>query len=395
MFENITANNIITLEVGRPNIAPFMGTDPEIFALDKRGDVVPAFSFLDNKKLIKDSTATSGYRPENNYYSDGFASELYVPPKKCLAYVVDGIQNALRSLSEQLGKDIKLNPVTAKEVNMKDEYTDDEISLGCMPSFNAYALRSPVEGDNPRGITLRTTGFHIHIETLKYDLYGKNPVDLSLEEKVRLTKYMDRFVGVPSVSLLRGWEDFRRRQYYGLPGEFRTPKHGYEYRAISSAAIVSPIVTMAILELARLGYNTFLKYGTDEVLRTKGGNTRHNVIMESISDKDVIDIMLNLRVIRAKNFTQKFFGIINKPLSYYYDITKAHTYMYRGSPVEKLACLLSKGAKHFISYDKFYDNWMFNPTSYNYWKLHSEATNACLYTANFKDTIKQAAAKGA
>ena len=90
----------------------------------------------------------------------------------------------------------------------------------CDADYNAYT-----EDVNPKpegGKTnIRSAGFHIHIG------YDNNNIDASL----RLVKYLDLYLGVPSV--LKD-KDKRRRSLYGKAGCFRLTSYGVEYRVLSS-----------------------------------------------------------------------------------------------------------------------------------------------------------------
>lgn len=69
--------------------------------------------------------------------------------------------------------------------------------------------------------------FHIHIG------YENPNVDTSLA----LVKYMDAFLGIPSVVKDK---DKKRRSLYGKAGCFRLTDYGVEYRVLSSAMMGSP-----------------------------------------------------------------------------------------------------------------------------------------------------------
>lgn len=90
--------------------------------------------------------------------------------------------------------------------------------FGCSPDFNAW---TKTENSTPKSNTnLRTSGFHVHI-----GYKDNNP-----EKSIEIIKWMDIFLGIPSVILD---PDTERRQLYGCAGAFRLCSYGCEYRVLS------------------------------------------------------------------------------------------------------------------------------------------------------------------
>ena len=91
----------------------------------------------------------------------------------------------------------------------------------CDPDYNCY---TECQNEKPDGASTngRSAGFHIHIG---YD----NP---NVDDSVRLVKYFDTYVGVPSVLFD---QDTRRRSLYGKAGSFRLQEWGVECRLLSAA----------------------------------------------------------------------------------------------------------------------------------------------------------------
>jgi hypothetical protein len=90
----------------------------------------------------------------------------------------------------------------------------------CEPDFNAWAK---TVNDSPNmGLDIRCVGGHIHV--------GYDSPTQKLNE--RIIKFMDLYLGVPSVILDSASKD--RRLLYGKAGCFRNKPYGVEYRSLSN-----------------------------------------------------------------------------------------------------------------------------------------------------------------
>jgi hypothetical protein len=344
-------NSLVKLHFGR-NVWPKelnTGSDPELFVLNKAGKVVPSWTFLPAKSS------------RSLAYPDGFQAELYVGPRYCYEFLIDNIQMSLNQLHYKCKANNPNNTVSWKSIGdcpMVDTFSDENIQLGCKPSYNAYNLKANLESINPRKFIKRPIGMHIHLDM---------PEDLNWD-LITLTKLMDRMVGIPSVSILRGLEDKSRREYYGLPGEYRTPVHGYEYRAISSAALLHPAVCVLHFELARMawGLHLFQKDIAAEII-------------DAISDEKVINIMRDLKIIEAKNWSHRLFGIANVSIKEHQNILSPPL----RSIYNTAAAFISKGARHFIDTQAFEKHWGLGTEN---WRTDSIGANTKLNNFSYSQT---------
>lgn len=225
-----------------------IGADPEVFIEDKEGKLIYAFDFLPNKdKALRSATSSdNGNMP---VYNDGFAAEYNTPAgKTCLAWVIDSVHLCLKKIHQEAKKHNPGARISAKtwfdiELETLDALPPERVQLGCVPSFNAYALSGlMLEG---REIPGRSTGGHIHFG-VNYN--GKERQD---EEYIKMVKSLDMIVGVACVSLLENFDNPMRRQFYGLPGEFRKPPHGLEYRTLSNGYYCHPAMVNLVMDFAR------------------------------------------------------------------------------------------------------------------------------------------------
>lgn len=118
------------------------------------------------------------------------------------------------------------------------------MELGCMPSYNAYGLRGEHVLD-PRKLKLRFAGGHMH-----FGSWTRKPL------YERIVKTADNILGVWSVGAARHMDNPVRRQYYGLPGEYRKPWYrefyGVEYRTLSNFWLASPGLMQLTWDLGRM-----------------------------------------------------------------------------------------------------------------------------------------------
>lgn len=252
------------------------GFDPEIFMHDGTGRLLPATDFLPDKKQGISARNQDGLYAENYagaVYADGVAAEFTTQGRPCLGWLCDAVRAGLKQIRHEARKKYPkadFLPVTLVDVEqeMMDRLTDEQAALGCMPSFNAYGLH----GDLPatgKLLLQRVVGGHIHSG---FDLRWL-PLDLNMA--LRVARTCDAIVGVASVALFDGIEHPMRRRYYGLPGEFRLPKHGFEYRTLSNAWLYHPTIMHLVVDLTRAavkaawnGLGQFVQAEQQEVIET-------------------------------------------------------------------------------------------------------------------------------
>jgi hypothetical protein len=226
-----------------------LGTDPEIFLAGADGNIIPAYTVLPAQA----DAELDGYNYCDKVYNDGFQAEMNTRPVWCIQYVADGVQEGMCKLLDQVRAthpNVKLNasPVIPISLAALADAPEAAVIFGCMPSKNVYGLEGRSVA-NPRTFPFRFAGFHMHTELSKK---WKTP-----EHIKGMVKIIDRICGVLSVVLLEGLEDGIRRKYYGLAGEYRTPKHGLEYRTCSSAVLWHPVSFMLHFELFRIGVKLY------------------------------------------------------------------------------------------------------------------------------------------
>jgi hypothetical protein len=236
------------------------GADPEIFIVDKNGIIIPAFSFLPVQDKAKPANSYS-YGVQLTIYNDGFQAEFNVNPCGCHSSLVDGIQAQMKRLllaARKASPGARLDCSSTLDIpeHLMAIASKSDVRLGCAPSNNAYSLQGrPIV--NGRKIPMRWAGWHMHAQGNQEQLMKPGVANDA-------AKVCDLFAGIASVALFGDRERKERRQYYGMPGEYRLPKHGFEYRSISGLMGYHPVWTQLLLDTFRwafqVGFHGLLKY---------------------------------------------------------------------------------------------------------------------------------------
>jgi hypothetical protein len=255
-----------SLSINLCRITSMIGSDPEIFVVDDKDELIPAFDFLKAKTdKNRDKVGTCGV------YWDGFQAEFETKPECCLAFHTDSIQAMLTKTLEaarRYNKKAKLSLKTVMDIPQKllQESATEHVSLGCMPSKNVYADTKALVVPDARKLETRSTGGHIH-----FDLRTSNTGKADFIDKIpQMVKALDAVLGVSCVAMFNNYDNPERRKYYGRAGEYRTPIHGLEYRTLSNAWLAHPFIMNVVFDIARvtlsLGYYDYMKLwiGTEE-----------------------------------------------------------------------------------------------------------------------------------
>jgi hypothetical protein len=251
-------------ELARPPLSAFFATlphgvlssgcDPEIFVVDGRNRLIPAFEFLSSKdeapfhdcRVNAIGNGHLSYLKETGKtYWDGFQAEFTTQPIGCHGYAFDMVRAGLLAIQRQAVKHSPKAKLSLKSVFRIPESTlqlaePQYVALGCDPSANAYDA-TPFTVENPRHLPYRVAGGHLHFAIAK-----------SRRDQIPgMVKALDLLTGIPTVAMFADIDDPLRRQFYGKAGEYRTPAHGLEYRVLSNAWLGHPAVGHMVWDLAR------------------------------------------------------------------------------------------------------------------------------------------------
>lgn len=255
----------------------WFGADPEIF-LTSNGQVVGS-----ERAIPKDGIATNEFSGVHSsgvakLVRDGVQVELNLPATKCREWLALEIQMAFRTLRGHLQKMADENKKFEVSFTQVVEVSQEELKaltplsrrLGCQPSFNWYSPAATI-GVNPDTYTKRSAGGHLH--------FGL-PQDL-MHVRSRLAPISDVLIGNTSVLIDRDPNAAERRKVYGRAGEFREPRHGFEYRTLSNYWLRSKELVGLVTGLMRLAVFVL------DTSVAKDGWPADEALMELVSLRDV------------------------------------------------------------------------------------------------------------
>jgi hypothetical protein len=322
------------------------GWDPEIFVVDEKQQLIPAFSFLPpkSKPLKTGSDHCYGQGHPGDVYYDGFQAEFTTHAGSCHGYGIDYIRGGMMKVLQAARVNTPKAKLSIKNVfhvpqRFLLEATDDQVGLGCKPSLNVYGRDSFMTPD-PRMLPIRVAGGHIH--------FGfADPPSMKKEIPGRI-KAMDRILGLMTVAMFDEIDDPVRREFYGRAGEYRETRYGLEYRVLSNAWMGTPEVAHLVMEMARQA-NLIHKF-TDEEIGWK------------LNDESVQEIINYCDVKSARKLIKKNWSVWE---------TLLYQRFHANPGALKAAEELIFGGVHagFPEFENLETNWMLTNSS---WMRHSD-----------------------
>lgn len=151
---------------------------------------------------------------------DNVSLEFNIPPAMSRDSFVSSLSIMSKNVPAILQKHgLKVSKECAVSFAKEQLTHPNALIFGCEPDYNAWTM---MENDKPQSddVALRTAGGHIHVGT------DANMIDV--------VKWMDVYLGVPSIILDDSEGSVRRRQLYGRAGAMRPKPYGLEYRVLSN-----------------------------------------------------------------------------------------------------------------------------------------------------------------
>lgn len=238
---------------------PVLGCDPEFF-FTKKGKVIGSELVLpeDGLKIGLLSSTIDNIDRRPKIIRDGVQAELNPYPNTCRDSLSSNIVEMFRKIDGEIIKNpknkdlgISFNQlVRVPKVNMR-KLSEKSRRFGCSPSSSIYGESIDIASINSDKYLYRAAGGHIHLGHTNYD--KEHPLYQALTTDVeRTVQMLDIICGNTLVLVDRDKGNVERRKVYGRAGEYRTPKHGLEYRTPSNFWLhCKPLLSLAF-GLARL-----------------------------------------------------------------------------------------------------------------------------------------------
>jgi len=230
--------------------AVILGADPEFFFENKQGAVIGA------EKVIPKEGISEG--DSGKVIIDGVQAELNPSPSSCREILQSNIYRCLNTMHNQLKNnkiDVSTSFKQAIEISEENlaELSDESRVFGCSPSKTAYRRSGiKIESVDPMQYRVRAAGGHIHLgipDGMPRDIGIGRALTTDVKKTVEM---LDILCGNTCVLLDRDPANIERRKLYGKAGEYRTPKHGLEYRTLSNFWLMHPALLSFAFGMARL-----------------------------------------------------------------------------------------------------------------------------------------------
>jgi len=236
-----------------------MGGDPEFFIANRKGKILNADAFLPSKENpIMVNSRTIDYK--SKLFFDGIQAEMAVAFSACREYFADNIRYCWVETMKKIPTDhrIVLKPAAKIQREVIESADPEARRFGCAPDFNAYTRSTNTPEMDASRHPFRYAGGHIHIGLADYKYRAKDDPYLKIcsteEGHLRVVKFLDLLVTIPTLLLDNGPGAVRRRAKYGKAGCFRPTPYGIEYRTPSCWWLRSPMTVSVIYGLARLAW---------------------------------------------------------------------------------------------------------------------------------------------
>jgi len=223
-----------------------LGCDPEFF-FSQNGKI------KGSEKILPKEGLHIPFRGKTKITIDGVQAELNPTPSICrqsLAYTLAACFYELKKATKNdkklecdFSQGIKVLPIEMKTLSKEAK------ELGCSPSKNAYSKKNKISFKGAAKQMYRSAGGHIHLGA---DHNSSIHLKKAIKSPDRLIPLLDILVGNTCVLIDRDENNIKRRKTYGEAGEYRTPKHGIEYRTLSNFWLQSYPLMSFVTGLSRM-----------------------------------------------------------------------------------------------------------------------------------------------
>ena len=251
-----------------------VGSDPELFFVNDKGNVVPSNLVVPSNTAFED------------VIRDGFQGELNPKSSSCRQTAGSNIAHAfLRAVryAKDVGATVSLKVGHVITDDVWETTPRGMRRFGCNPTLNVHETNfKRVTGSRER---FRAAGGHVHL-----GLPNKCKVDLA-----KVVALMDIYAGNTCVLIDRDPDNARRRKNYGRAGEHRVKTYGVEYRVLSNFWLRSYTLWSMVSVLCRNAVDIHYIGYADELL----GRFDMKKVRKAINDNDFELAKENFEILRT------------------------------------------------------------------------------------------------
>jgi len=259
-----------------------IGSDPEYALIDQNNFFVSAIGKVGGSKSVPLSIGNGCSRQEDNV-----AIEFCIPPCTNKKEFLDYLNYCEEKGDELVSKmNLKLVAVSSANYREKELANKNAQQFGCSESNCAYSYYS-MKPDTKQAGNMRTFGFHIHVGF-------KMPDDVDAESIQNFIKYMDMYLGLPSILID---DDSKRRTLYGKAGDYRVRAINddlvIEYRSLGGALLATDDLKAWVYDntlLAIENFNNQTELISDELMQEAINNSDQYLANKLINDNSNINI---------------------------------------------------------------------------------------------------------
>lgn len=251
-----------------------IGTDPEFF-LKKDGNFVSAIP------LIGDEENGTKYNPIKmpcgaTIQRDNVAVEIATVPVASADEFVHSIHTAMAGMRAMIPSEYEIAIVPSALFPESELEHPEAMEFGCDPDFNAWTYKQNKIA-TCFSSNLRTCGAHVHVS---------HPFLESMDNKIRMIRMMDVYLGLYFTIHDNSEEAIRRRNLYGKAGAYRPTlypngDHGVEYRTLSNYWIKNDNNIHLIYGLTSFALHDVIVNYDQELIRILGGPEKIQTVINN------------------------------------------------------------------------------------------------------------------
>lgn len=292
-----------------------LGTDPEFFLKNKKGQVKSAIPHIKGNKLNPERLPNGG-----QVQHDNVAVEFATDAAEDVETFITNIRKAMVDVESMLPEDMKLNVMASASFPMEELDNEEALQFGCEPDYDAWTV---AENDAPDCVdaTLRSCGGHIHVG---YKEGSGNEFLLEFDGKIKTVRAMDLFHGIISVILDTSEHSIKRRLLYGKAGAHRPKDYGIEYRSLSNFWLKHPILARLQAHLLDDVLHLIRHDKIDSLIESVGGDT----IVNTINSGDVETANKIIKETLIPNMSEGTIALLDRSIDIVAKYTEEETHLH-------------------------------------------------------------------